>query len=148
MKKFLLSLLALVGVLIAAGLVLVVTLDVERPPVPPPGSPIEYPWGSMHVDEDQDEPVSELEKTIIDSFRSEPKDEFDPDRDGTNEYAILVLSGGGAAGAFGAGFLSGWSESGQRPDFKIVTGVSTGSLQATFAFLGPKYDGELTQVWG
>jgi len=101
----------------------------------------------MHVDEDQDEPDSNLEKTIIESFKSEPMGGFDPDKDGDREYAILVLSGGGSGGAFGAGFLSGWSKSGTRPDFKIVTGVSTGSLQATFAYLGPDYDDELTEVF-
>lgn len=53
---------------------------------------------------------------------------------------ILALSGGGADGAFGAGVLTGWSEAGTRPRFDIVTGVSTGALMATLAFLGPEYD--------
>ena len=53
---------------------------------------------------------------------------------------ILELSGGGAHGAFGAGFLTGWTETGTRPDFDIVTGVSTGALMATFAFLGQPED--------
>jgi len=56
---------------------------------------------------------------------------------------ILVLSGGGADGAFGAGVLIGWSETKQRPHFDIVTGVSTGALIATFAFLGSRYDAQL-----
>lgn len=55
------------------------------------------------------------------------------------EYA-LALSGGGDAGAFGAGILVGWTERGNRPEFKVVTGVSAGALIAPFAFLGPKYD--------
>jgi len=54
--------------------------------------------------------------------------------------AFLTISGGGGDGAFGAGLLNGWSESGRRPEFKLVTGVSTGALIAPFAFLGPKYD--------
>jgi predicted acylesterase/phospholipase RssA len=52
---------------------------------------------------------------------------------------LLILSGGGQWGAYGAGLLKGWSaQSGPnaRPDFKVVTGVSTGALQATYAFLG------------
>ena len=53
---------------------------------------------------------------------------------------ILELSGGGQNGAFGAGFLNGWRESGTRPQFDIVTGVSTGSLLATHAFLGTAVD--------
>lgn len=57
--------------------------------------------------------------------------------------SILALSGGGANGAYGAGVLVGWTESGTRPDFSVVTGVSTGALAAPFAFLGSDQDGEL-----
>lgn len=53
---------------------------------------------------------------------------------------ILQLSGGGQNGAFGAGVLYGWGESGARPQFDIVTGISTGALIATFAFLGQPED--------
>lgn len=58
-------------------------------------------------------------------------------------YGVLVLSGGGDCGAYGAGILCGWTERGDRPRFRIVTGVSTGALIAPFAFLGPKYDESL-----
>ena len=55
-------------------------------------------------------------------------------------YDILVLSGGGELGAFGAGFLKGWGKvaSGEfaRPDFDSVSGISTGALIAPFAFVG------------
>jgi hypothetical protein len=101
----------------------------------------------MHVDSDQDEADSDLEISLIESFESERRGDFDSDADGVREYSFLVLSGGGSAGAFGAGLLAGWSKSGMRPNFKIVTGVSTGSLQATFAFLGSDYDDELTEVF-
>ena len=53
---------------------------------------------------------------------------------------ILELSGGGQYGAFGAGFLKGWTATGKRPKFDIVTGVSTGALLATHAFLGTPAD--------
>lgn len=59
----------------------------------------------------------------------------------------LALSGGGSDGAFGAGLLAGWSTSGQRPQFEVVTGVSAGALIAPFAFLGSDYDEALKQVW-
>jgi hypothetical protein len=59
----------------------------------------------------------------------------------------LAVSGGGDNGAFGAGLLNGWSETGTRPRFKAVTGVSTGALIAPFAFLGPDYDGVLREVY-
>ncbi|HKA06645.1 MAG TPA: patatin-like phospholipase family protein [Gemmataceae bacterium] len=56
------------------------------------------------------------------------------------QFNILVLSGGGAYGAYSAGVLAGWTESGTRPNFDVVTGVSTGALVATLAFLGPERD--------
>lgn len=59
----------------------------------------------------------------------------------------LAISGGGDNGAYGAGFLNGWTASGKRPTFKLVTGVSTGALIAPFAFLGPKYDFVLERVY-
>src|SRR5262245_48907567 len=59
----------------------------------------------------------------------------------------LAVSGGGDNGAFGAGLLNGWTETGTRPEFKLVTGISTGALIAPFAFLGPAYDGVLKRVY-
>ena len=59
---------------------------------------------------------------------------------------FLAISGGSDLGAFGAGLLVGWTEHGQRPPFKVVTGVSAGALIAPFAFLGPKYDEVLRAV--
>jgi hypothetical protein len=60
---------------------------------------------------------------------------------------FLALSGGGSDGAFGAGVLGGWTVAGTRPQFDVVTGVSTGALTAPFAFLGPKYDAALKEVF-
>ena len=58
----------------------------------------------------------------------------------------LAMSGGGADGAFAAGLLNGWTQSGKRPEFSVVTGVSIGALLAPYAFLGPKLDDELRQA--
>lgn len=60
---------------------------------------------------------------------------------------FLAISGGGANGAFGAGLLNGWTASGQRPTFSIVTGISTGALIAPFAFLGSSYDETLREMY-
>jgi hypothetical protein len=59
----------------------------------------------------------------------------------------LILSTGGEDGAFGAGLLAGWSKAGTRPEFSLVTGVSTGALIAPFAFLGPRYDDQLRDAY-
>ena len=93
------------------------------------------------------QPGSALETDLAASFAQESPQDFPLRPDGTVHYAHLALSGGGANGAFGAGFLKGWSSTGQRPVFKIVTGVSTGALMAPFAFIGPEYDLALQQFY-
>ncbi|MEM0921680.1 MAG: patatin-like phospholipase family protein [Pseudomonadota bacterium] len=62
-------------------------------------------------------------------------------------YDALVLSGGGPDGAFGAGLLNGWTKAGDRPEFSLVTGISTGALIAPFAFLGPEFDPALKRFY-
>lgn len=59
----------------------------------------------------------------------------------------LVLSTGGEDGAYGAGLLAGWSAAGTRPDFSVITGVSTGALMAPFIFAGGKYDEQLRTAY-
>ena len=69
------------------------------------------------------------------------------------EYNILVVSGGGVYGAYPAGVLCGWTTSGKtpqeggRPQFDVVTGVSTGALVAPLAFLGPEYDQTMKDLY-
>jgi predicted acylesterase/phospholipase RssA len=60
---------------------------------------------------------------------------------------ILALSGGGAAGAFGAGALVGLTRRGERPPYQLVTGVSSGALIAPFAFLGSDWDAQLIDAF-
>ncbi|WP_092083373.1 patatin-like phospholipase family protein [Bradyrhizobium brasilense] len=61
--------------------------------------------------------------------------------------SYLALSGGGADGAYGVGVLNGWTAAGNRPAFSVVSGVSTGGPIAPFAFLGPRYDDTLKEVY-
>lgn len=65
----------------------------------------------------------------------------------TRQPVMLALSGGGADGAFGAGFVTGWTARGNRPQFTVVTGASAGALIAPFAFLGSGYDEALRSVF-
>ncbi|MDO6964056.1 patatin-like phospholipase family protein [Rhizobium alvei] len=60
---------------------------------------------------------------------------------------FLMISGGGAGGAFTVGILSAWSATGTRPKFDVVTGVSTGALIAPYAFLGEAYDQQLVKLY-
>ncbi len=62
-------------------------------------------------------------------------------------FTYLALSGGGGGGAYGAGVLNGWTASGTRPEFTVVSGVSVGAMIAPFAFLGPGYDERLKQIY-
>lgn len=94
-----------------------------------------------------DEQPKEMFEEGVRSFQREMKARniTDPAKLPPADY--LAVSGGGEDGAFGAGLLIAWTESGQRPEFKMVTGVSTGALIAPFAFLGPAYDDKLKQVF-
>ncbi|MDP3488902.1 MAG: patatin-like phospholipase family protein [Phenylobacterium sp.] len=96
--------------------------------------------------------------SALDSFRFAANDEvagqaflgvWEAEREarGATAVSALAVSGGGANGAYGAGVLVGWTEAGQRPDFDLVTGVSTGALISPFAFLGPDWDDRLTAAY-
>lgn len=88
-----------------------------------------------------------FQEDIVLSLQQEGQDEFTNPVTGEKSYTALALSGGGSHGAFGAGFLYGWSNKGDRPEFKLVTGISTGALIAPFAFLGPGHDEQLKEVY-
>ncbi|MGX1099401.1 hypothetical protein ACSSVZ_003456 [Amorphus sp. MBR-141] len=59
----------------------------------------------------------------------------------------LMISGGGEDGAYGAGVMVGLTKAGKRPNFDLVSGVSTGALMAPFVFLGPSYDPQLKSIY-
>ena len=117
----------------------------ERNPLPPeytldatiPGIPDARFWG----DEWPTFAIERFEKFTVADFQRE----FDAVYDGPHHY--LAISGGGSNGAFGAGLLIGWTATGERPEFSMVTGVSTGALTAPFAFLGPDYDDQMKEVY-
>ena len=117
----------------------------ERHPLPPeytlkatiPGIPDARFWG----DEWPTFAAERFETFTVADFQRE----FDAVYDKPHNY--LAISGGGANGAFGAGLLVGWTATGERPEFSMVTGVSTGALTAPFAFLGPDYDDEMKEVY-
>ncbi|SEA95760.1 patatin-like phospholipase family protein [Rubrimonas cliftonensis] len=96
-------------------------------------------WADDISDEDIERVLADRGDILAERLRS--RDAADRDR------AWLALSGGGADGAFGAGLLAGWTTRGDRPDFRIVTGVSTGAIVALFAFLGPDYDPVLREIY-
>jgi len=104
-----------------------------------PGMPDVRAWAGR--------PNRDMEEDFEQSIRDERPDQFPVAADGRIHYPHLALSGGGANGAFGAGFLNGWTATGSRPTFKIVTGVSTGALMAPYAFLGADHDDALRRFY-
>jgi predicted patatin/cPLA2 family phospholipase len=92
--------------------------------------------------------MSGLSQIAVDSIRKEQEFLAKQGHRGPLPPAVYVaISGGGDNGAYAAGLLNGWTAAGTRPEFKLVTGISTGALIAPFAFLGPKYDATLKQVY-
>lgn len=87
-----------------------------------------------------DAPLEEFEKVRFEETLPEAIGQ-------TGRLQMLALSGGGSAGAYGAGVLVGWTEMGTRPEFNLVTGVSAGALIAPFAFLGSSEDPKLKEVF-
>lgn len=53
-------------------------------------------------------------------------------------YDMLLLSGGGDWGVFGAAFLRGWGDNAEmpRPEFDYVAGISTGAYISTYTISG------------
>ncbi len=88
-----------------------------------------------------------FQRDLVQSIYDEKGLDYVEHDDGSRGYIALAISGGGANGAFSAGFLNGWTEAGDRPVFKLVTGISAGSLVAPFAFLGPEYDAQLKDAF-
>lgn len=111
-----------------------------RKNLPPEGEIYSVPWGAVGVEATDDRKsniIPESTRRIV----TEQLKAFSDEHPGEKlPYRMLALSGGGSRGAYGAGILSGWTEYGNRPQFDVVTGISTGALMATAAFLGPEYD--------
>ena len=140
--------------LIAATMVVYVwsTRPVRRAAVPPEfvttAQVVGLPEDIRYYYRDRDS-VDQFEAELVESWNRE-RAEIGRHGAYPNELpatSYLAISGGGDNGAFGAGFLNGWTKHGGRPTFKIVTGVSTGALIAPFAFLGSGYDAQLRAIY-
>jgi predicted acylesterase/phospholipase RssA len=100
-------------------------------------SPVDFAAGVRFLSTDRAS-VEAKSTAALERLRSSSKD---------GKLQALVLSGGGAGGAFGAGALVGLSRRHERPQYDVVTGVSTGALIAPFAFLGSDWDSQLTDAF-
>ncbi|MGB3365787.1 MAG: patatin-like phospholipase family protein [Thermodesulfobacteriota bacterium] len=96
-------------------------------------------WGDEYSQVFQDDAELSIKQYIDQRPEGKSYDEV--------ELNVLALSGGGSNGAFSVGLLNGWQAEGSLPEFKLVTGISTGSLIAPFAFLGGKYVPQIGQLY-
>jgi hypothetical protein len=136
-RSLAITLLASLAILVSA------CASTPRPTPPVEGAPVAQPWGSVPLMAAD----GEIDKGFTDSFIQslQAKRDAQQQAGGTDKipYRALTLSGGGSRGAYGAGVLSGWTVHGDRPQFDVVTGISTGALMATHVFLGPEFDDDL-----
>ena len=98
-------------------------------------SPVGFPNVRFSIEDEA--AAQQIEQQLGEGVPKGPDGHFD----------LIALSGGGANGAFTAGLINGWTASGKRPDFEVVTGVSTGALAAPFVFLGPRWDERLKEAY-
>ena len=107
--------------------------------------PLDIPYARVYADGDPAVFRALAAETVVKAQAYRKKLGIPPEK--TPPTAFLAISGGGDDGAYGAGLLIGWTARGDRPQFAVVTGISTGALSAPFAFLGPDYDDKLKQVY-
>ena len=101
-----------------------------------PGIPDARSWGDQtppYIQEILDSSKEEIEKKYAGIINQ--------------KHTELAISGGGANGAYGSGILVGWTARGDRPKFTVVSGISTGSIIAPFAFMGSEYDSVLIDLY-
>ena len=140
--------LALAGLVVAALLSACATL--ERLPAVPLAlaseiRPLDIPYARFYADGDPAQFRALAFEVVSKARAARAAAGQKPDASTTTTF--LAISGGGDDGAFGAGLLVGWTARGDRPQFSVVTGISTGALSAPFAFLGPEYDDKLKSVY-
>lgn len=112
----------------------------QRPTPPVKGEPVVLPWGAVTLERASASDRGERRDAMSAALRARIAAKLAETDQGIVAYRVLAISGGGSRGAYGAGLLTGWSEHGDRPEFDVVTGISTGALMATHAFLGTGFD--------
>jgi predicted acylesterase/phospholipase RssA len=107
------------------------------------GKSFEVPWGAVPLERWDPTFKNTFERELIEGIKIRLREHRKKAPGKPITLRGLALSGGGSHGAYGAGVLIGWTDGGTRPEFDVVTGISTGALTATAVFLGPEYDDTL-----
>jgi hypothetical protein len=136
-RSLVVPLLALLAVLVSA------CASTPRPTPPVAGAPVAQHRDSIPLQRAEGGFDQDLTDSFVKSLQAKRDELREAGMTGKIPYRALTLSGGGSRGAYGAGVLSGWTARGDRPQLDVVTGISTGALLATHAFLGPEFDDDL-----
>jgi hypothetical protein len=107
------------------------------------------PWQNVHqpTPDSYPDPAQVTAAGLDAAFGHDPRPTPAPPRAAARPLNVLAISGGGKYAAYSAGVLCGWTASGTRPQFDVVTGVSSGALLAVYAFLGPQYDARVKELF-
>lgn len=115
----------------------------KRVAPPPEGKTFQVPWGAVPLERWDPTVKNTFERDLIEGLYTRLQELRKEARGKRITLRGLAISGGGSHGAYGAGVLIGWTDAGTRPEFDVVTGISTGALTATAVFLGPEQDDSL-----
>jgi predicted acylesterase/phospholipase RssA len=114
----------------------------SKPWVNPPRELLGRPWqnATQPTPDSYPDPAQTVAAGLDAAFGNNPNPTPPPVQPESRPLNVLAISAGGKYAVYCAGLLKGWTHSGTRPQFDVVTGVSAGSLLAVYAFLGPQYD--------
>lgn len=112
----------------------------KRVAPPPAGKTFQVPWGAVPLERWDPTVKNTFERDLIEGLHTRLQELRKKAGGKRITLRGLAISGGGSHGAYGAGVLIGWTDAGTRPEFDVVTGISTGALTATAVFLGPEQD--------
>lgn len=124
-------------------LIVLTSCTSKRVAPPPAGKTFQVPWGAVPLERWDPTVEKTFERDLIEAAKVRLRELRKEARGKPITVRLLALSGGGSHGAYGAGVLIGWTDAGTRPEFDVVTGISTGALTATAVFLGPEQDDTL-----
>jgi predicted acylesterase/phospholipase RssA len=131
------------GALFCTVLMVLTSCAAKRVAPPPEGKTFHVPWGAVPLERWDPTFKNTFERNLIEGLHTRLQELRTESRGKPITLRGLALSGGGSHGAYGAGVLIGWTDAGTRPEFDVVTGISTGALTATAVFLGPEQDDTL-----
>jgi len=128
------------GVLLLTVIFVLTSCVSKRVEPPPAGKAFQVPWGAVPLERWDPAVKNTYERALVEGLHTRLEEHRQKTPGKRITLRGLALSGGGSHGAYGAGVLIGWTDAGTRPEFDVVTGISTGALMATAAFLGPEED--------